>query len=215
MICEKCCEDLMRLHNDRWKVKNIERLYINKKRAENVKRSVSSATPIDSETSSEISVAAEVAIVSPAKNQNISVQGLKKFECLICNKKFTRRSTVKYHIAYKHEKKKRFWCDLCGKSFYEIYQIRSHITNNHTARNLKTLDESRPFKCSKCLKRSKTLGDLIRHETLTHGSQFFYIFNFTPININTCFSWSSVSLQMWKIIQNASNSTRSWSGALK
>lgn len=56
-----------------------------------------------------------------------------KFECVLCNKFFTRASSLRVHTGTIHEKNSRFICLNCPlKAFKKRSQLNDHIALNHT-----------------------------------------------------------------------------------
>merc|ERR1719205_171757 len=58
-------------------------------------------------------------------------EGLKKYFCNICGKKFTRPQGLQYHTLHTHEKRKDHKCELCGKFFAEKMALKKHFMAIH------------------------------------------------------------------------------------
>ena len=57
--------------------------------------------------------------------------GVKPFECIICNEKFTQRQNLKRHTESVHEKKKPYKCDLCERDFTQKLHLKKHMNRVH------------------------------------------------------------------------------------
>jgi Zinc finger, C2H2 type len=169
MICGKCSDELVKIKNQ---IKNVENLYMKTVREEFRVASLSAESSVDGEASSIRSDCTESSSssgTSTAVEKGADNPKKEKHQCGICNKEFPAKENLHKHIEFRHVKKKNFCCDRCGKWYFNKHQVRTHMINNHTVRNLKTLDKSRPFKCSKCPKRFKSCGDLKYHQEVHSG----------------------------------------------
>ena len=57
-------------------------------------------------------------------------EGLKKYECDLCGKGFSRFS-LKKHIEAVHGGLKNFQCNYCEKSFSQLGNLKRHIQSIH------------------------------------------------------------------------------------
>jgi hypothetical protein len=67
------------------------------------------------------------------------------FDCNVCNKKFSKSCSLKYHTASAHEKnniegnsiftsdpeRKTFDCDICNRTFQKFFQLKNHVQYVH------------------------------------------------------------------------------------
>ena len=56
-----------------------------------------------------------------------------KFQCDICDIKFTAKRNLKRHITKVHEEKKSFECPLCLERFSRKGAMKIHIDKKHGA----------------------------------------------------------------------------------
>ena len=71
-------------------------------------------------------------------------QGIKPYQCHMCDSKFYYPSVMKAHISRIHEGKKpeKINCSTCGKLFAAKRSLKDHIAVVH--------DGIKPFKCDLC-----------------------------------------------------------------
>ena len=62
-------------------------------------------------------------------------------KCELCDKSFTRKATLNYHIKT-HKKEKAYKCELCGKNFALKSYLIQHFKVIHP--------EKKPIKCEQC-----------------------------------------------------------------
>ena len=55
-------------------------------------------------------------------------KGLKKYQCHICKKDLSLRSSLLKHIRAVHEKQKPYKCESCDSSFAQGAHLRAHVT---------------------------------------------------------------------------------------
>ena len=95
-------------------------------------------------------------------------EGVKPYNCKICNKAFNREIMVKRHVQLFHDKQKNFVCHLCGKRFGTDTCIKRHIENIHEGIINKVT-------CELCNKSFTRAGYLRKHIKIMHeGDRTFY-----------------------------------------
>ena len=65
--------------------------------------------------------------------------GIKEFQCIVCENKFTEKGTLKKHMLT-HTKEKPHECEICKKKFSQKFSLNDHI-RTHTG--------DRPFGCDR------------------------------------------------------------------
>lgn len=98
----------------------------------------------------------EVAIRFPTNNT----------KCYICNKNFTNRSGIRYHLNQVHAKIKEFQCDICQASFGSKNVLATHITGVHLG--------EKKFKCRQCDKSFKSNANLYVHKK-SHDTDYSFV----------------------------------------
>ncbi|KAJ8278454.1 hypothetical protein GJAV_G00087780 [Gymnothorax javanicus] len=78
------------------------------------------------------------------------------YKCDHCEKSFTHKSHLKYHLSI-HTSEKPFKCDWCKISFAQKYHLKSH-QNIHTG--------EKPFKCDQCEKSFPKKTHLKYHQRI-------------------------------------------------
>lgn len=63
-------------------------------------------------------------------------EGLKKFSCDMCDKKYASKIDLKYHLKKIHGKVILFECTLCEQKFDQRKLLMSHITEVHQPQDL-------------------------------------------------------------------------------
>ena len=99
------------------------------------------------------------------KSHLIRHMGGGKHKCALCLKTFPFPSTLKYHIAFVHEKiaiAKPFKCEVCEMAFKSRPDLEMHKTRH---------SEERKFECSFCDKKFKCKYSLRNHEKKIHLKQ--------------------------------------------
>ena len=64
-----------------------------------------------------------------------------QFECQICQRKYTQKSTLTSHVAGVHSNLKPFYCPICQSSFTWKNSIKLHIATVHDKSKLHTVNE--------------------------------------------------------------------------
>ena len=95
----------------------------------------------------------------PDRN-NIIAGHLKKYNCEICGKSFTKGDSLKTHINIVHEGQPRIPCDHCETTFTRKADMRRHVLNIH--------EGSKPYKCHLCPKECFLFKNLRGHYQRVH-----------------------------------------------
>ena len=125
------------------------------------------------------------------KGQLESTQTVKKkrFQCIDCDKTFSKKSTLKDHMNI-HTKEKQFKCLICGKVFHQKISIKHHVYLHHAERKHKcehcgkmfttksalrrhimSHTGEKPFQCTKCEKRFSRRGYIRIHARHCTGNK--------------------------------------------
>ena len=102
--------------------------------------------------------------------------GIKRFNCDICNKAFARKQDMTRHKRI-HNDGRPFTCDVCFSAFSELITLREHKRIHSVAR---------PFTCDICYKTFTRSSSLNSHK-LIHSSERLYIRRFTCNICNKAF----------------------------
>ena len=95
-------------------------------------------------------------------------EGVKPFNCKLCDKAFIKESMLIRHVQLFHKKQKNFVCHLCGKAF---------STNQHLQRHRESIHEGiiNKVTCELCNKSFTRMGYLRKHKKIIHeGDRTFY-----------------------------------------
>ena len=71
-----------------------------------------------------------------SKENSTNDQDLKYFECIICKKRFSKKTHLNHHVKIVHEGKKPYDCHLCNISLKTKQSLRNHITAFHEGKKL-------------------------------------------------------------------------------
>lgn len=89
------------------------------------------------------------------KNHEKIHQGLKSYECQLCQKRYTSQTNLDRHVRVTHHNEKKHMCQECGKSFSQLAILRQHHAVHMTERN---------FECDVCHKAFKLKEHLRLHQ---------------------------------------------------
>ena len=64
----------------------------------------------------------------------------KPFKCDICDYSFSRKSTLKTHVASVHKGKKPFKCNICDATFSENCHMKRHVSKIHGGKKSWSID---------------------------------------------------------------------------
>ena len=102
-------------------------------------------------------------MTDPVKDHVDVVHEGKKFQCIICNKDYTNRDSLKSHIATIHEDKKPFECEVCHIRFPSKSKVKKHILMVH--------EKKCPYLCDHCNEGFMSKSLLIKHVQSSHNLQ--------------------------------------------
>ena len=66
---------------------------------------------------------------------NVHGDGLKQFQCDLCEKAYSSLPTLKLHQKNDHEGKFNFYCDVCNKGFEYMNRLQRHKETVHEGNN--------------------------------------------------------------------------------
>ena len=94
--------------------------------------------------------------------------GVRPFQCKLCDKAFIKKCVLKRHVQSFHEKQKNHICDLCGKAFSMFQHLKIHRESQHEGKTPKVT-------CKLCNKSFTRAGYLRKHMKIIHeGDRTFY-----------------------------------------
>ncbi len=101
----------------------------------------------------------------------------KPYECDICNKRLSRKWSLKRHKRTLHTREKPYECDVCNKRFSRKGNLNIH-KRTHTG--------DKPYECDVCKKRFSYLTSLVQHKrTHTRDKPLNVIFARPDFPVNT------------------------------
>ena len=65
----------------------------------------------------------------------VMMKFFKKFECNICDEKFSAHEQLMHHKEITHFKNAPYDCKLCNKNFSNMSDMRDHLRKNHSYKN--------------------------------------------------------------------------------
>lgn len=85
-----------------------------------------------------------------------------KVQCNLCERSFTHRNSLQYHLNSHHTRVRPHQCETCGKSFFASSALKIH-------RRLHSGEK--PYRCEECGKNFRQWGDLKYHTTSLHSTE--------------------------------------------
>lgn len=87
----------------------------------------------------------------------------KKFQCTICENRFTEKGSLRKHLLI-HSGEKKFQCKTCDKQFTEKGSLTWHLSVH---------SDEKKFQCTTCERRFKQRGTLRNHLLIHRGEGKF------------------------------------------
>ena len=94
--------------------------------------------------------------------------GVKPWQCSLCDSSFARKKNLKRHVESAHEGKKEFKCVLCTDTFKKSIRLREHMNTVH--------EGIKPHKCDFCEESFIMRIDLKKHKIEFHKGQKLQFF---------------------------------------
>ena len=94
--------------------------------------------------------------------KTVNLDGEERYQCTICQRKFTHKSNIRYHLACGDDSES-FPCNHCDRRFNSAYHLNYHIRAVHTT--------DRPFRCNLCSKSFTQVFKLKRHKRTHTGER--------------------------------------------
>lgn len=85
-----------------------------------------------------------------------------KISCNLCERSFTHRNSLMYHLHSHHTRVRPHQCETCGKRFFASSALKVH-------RRLHSGE--RPYHCTECGRTFRQWGDLKYHMTSLHSTE--------------------------------------------
>ena len=124
---------------------------------------------------------------------HLIVHGIgERYKCDQCDKDYSKKDTLKFHIESQHETVQKLHCQICQKGFSNKKSLNGHTKEIHEEKALpcdecsqifgtvgslnkhkKTVHVLNSFKCPQCNKKCKTQGNLNRHIRSIHEKENF------------------------------------------
>lgn len=105
----------------------------------------------------------KVPIIKPAERievfnmdvvRDLYVKRSAAVKCNKCGKKYSRKSSLNYHVKDKHEHKTRFQCKVCDRCFLSKSQYTVHVARHNKKKRVE---------CRKCLQKFYCVSDRNKH----------------------------------------------------
>jgi len=97
-------------------------------------------------------------------SKGLSLDGNVNYTCTICNRSFSNKFNIRYHIPCADESA-RYACTHCDRTFKSSIHLTYHVRSVHSG--------ERPYKCEECSKTFTQLVKLKRHSRLHTGERPF------------------------------------------
>lgn len=106
----------------------------------------------------------------------MTVNGEKSYQCLLCDKIFSRPYRIQRHLQVHDPSRAKVECHICSKQFTRVDTLQTHLRSVHT--------DEKPFSCSfpNCAKRFAVQSALVHHLKVSSYTNSMYSHSFTYIH---------------------------------